>query len=467
MKAAGKLILCFVLMLSAVLPFAMPKAEAATSFKDIGASHRAYEEIMYLSEGEIVHGSNGNYKPNASLSRAEAMAMIGRALNLNGTQRVTSFKDVGINNFASGYIQSAVDAKIVSGYGDGTFRPNGDVTRGEMAVMISKAFGYDFGNTASGAAKALLSRGIAQGLNDGTFGSSLKLTRGDFAVFLARAINHQLRVKSTITYGSVMYVNATSLNVRSGPNTNYKSVGALKKNASVSVAYKVGTWSYIKTSSGTTGFVLTSYLTKNVQGGGETAKALASQTIVIDPGHGGKDPGAVGYGLQEKDVVLQVALKMKPLLQKTGINIVYTRETDKFVELSDRVAIAGEAKGNTFVSIHANAFANSGANGTETYYYSKSATNPYVSDSKLLAEKIQTRLVAALGTNDRGDKNGNYKVIRENTMPAVLVELAFISNPSDNKKLGSAAYQQKAANAIYYGVLDYYKEKGYNVSSYY
>lgn len=238
--------------------------EVVYIFKDINSEHRAYKEIAYLAEGEIVGGdTKGYYNPSQHVTRAEAAAMIGRALNLDGTQRKTSFKDVSSSNFASGYIQSAVDQKILSGYSDGTFKPYDKITRGEMAVMISKAFDYNFGGSLSGAAKALTSRGIAQGMTDGSFGADLNIIRADYAVFLARAIDYNLRVNSpAISFPESMSVQPDSLSIRKGPSDKYAQVGTLKKNDVVTIGYQVGSWSLIKTSNNIVGFVPTAKLVK-------------------------------------------------------------------------------------------------------------------------------------------------------------------------------------------------------------
>ncbi len=226
-------------------------------FKDIDSSHRAYKEIEYLAQGSIVGGDiNGKFNPSLNVTRAEAAAMIGRALNLDGTKRKTSFKDVGSTNFASGYIQSAADLKILSGYKDGNFKPYANVTRGEMAVMISKAFGYSYGNTVSGAASALKARGIAQGMEDGSFGADRSIIRADYAIFLARAINYNLRLNNpTPAFDGEKYVKSASLSIRKGPNDKYAQVGVLKKNDKVATGYQVGSWTLIKSESNVIGFV--------------------------------------------------------------------------------------------------------------------------------------------------------------------------------------------------------------------
>ncbi|WP_042349341.1 N-acetylmuramoyl-L-alanine amidase [Bacillus massiliigorillae] len=481
MKSAVKILFCLILVASTILTIGSGLSKAATIFKDVGPNHRAYNEITYLAQGKITSGdANGNFMPKSNVTRAQFAALLGRALDLDGTQRKTKFKDVGVSNFASGYIQAAVDKNIISGYSDGSFKPNGLVTRGEMAIMICKAFGYSFGNSSSGAAQAIISRGIDQGVEDGTFGSTRSALREETAIFLARAIDFKLRSKPTTSFSSEKYVNVNSLNVRKGPSTEYGVVGTLNKEEKVTTSYNVGNWTLVKTSNDVIGFASNYYLATSVDNsddnsnndsidnGNANPQSLTSQTLVIDPGHGGTDPGKVGFGLKEKDIVLDTSLLLKKLLIQTPLNVKYTRETDVTLDLiKDRVPYALSVKGNTFVSIHANG---GGGTGSETYYWgkaSKAATNPYVSDSKMLAEFIQKRLIVALETRDRGIKHGDFHVIRENQMPAVLVELAFMDTKADSEKLNSPAYRQKAAEAIFLGLLDYYNAKGFDVAQYY
>ncbi|WP_050615670.1 N-acetylmuramoyl-L-alanine amidase [Bacillus testis] len=478
MKAVLKLCLSLLVMASGILIAGHSKADAAVIFSDIPAGHQAFNEITYLAQGKIVSGDiSGKFNPKANVTRAEATAMIGRVLNLNGNKRKTVFKDVGSANFASGYIQSAVDKNIISGYSDRSFKPNGLVTRGEMAIMICKAFDYSFGNSSSGAAQAIKNRGIDSGVEDGTFGFNRTSDRATTAIFLARAINADLRTNHSVSFNKVKYVNTANLNVRTGPNTNYSISGKLNIQDRVATAYQAGSWTYIKSDSGITGFVLDSYLSVNplpTTGGsaddtpnedGTPSSPLSSQTIVIDPGHGGKDTGKIGLNkVKEKDINLDVALRLKAIALKTPFNIKLTRENDTFPELRDRVAFAKQAKANIFVSIHSNAGKGTGA---ETYYYSSSAYNPHVADSMALAKFIQDRLTVALDMKDRGIKNGDLHVIRENSMPAVLTELGFLDRKEDFDKLNNPDYRQKAAGAIYMGILDYYQKKGYNVDSLY
>ncbi|MBB6444303.1 N-acetylmuramoyl-L-alanine amidase [Bacillus benzoevorans] len=496
-------LLLFFLSFSLFSFTAAPSHTAAETFVDVTASYRAYDEIMYLAQGQIVSGNNGNFYPGKAVTRAEAAAMLGRALGLNGSKTTTSFKDVSGSSFASGYIQSAANKGIIAGYSNGTFQPEKVVTRGEMALFISRAFGYGSKLTMAGASSQLMDRGIAQGLANGDFAVNKQITRADYAVFLARAINYKLRITPKVTTTGLLSVAANGgLNVRTGPSTAYSVKGSLMSGAKVNEAYRVGSWVYVKTST-VEGFVSGSYVVeaqqenpasqpneekepsgetpkpngdKDTSAGtptkpnegpipAENSKSLSSQVVVIDAGHGGSDNGADGFGLLEKNVNLDTALKVKALLVKTPFKIVMTREGDTYPTLSERVTIAKKAKGNAFISIHSNAFNGSG-NGIETYFYS-AAYNPYVSDSKMLATAIQNRLLAIGETKDRGVKAGNLHVLRENNMPATLVELGFIDNAADNAKLKSDVWRQSAAQAIYWGILDYYKQKGFNVSGLY
>lgn len=181
---------------------------------------------------------------------------------------------------------------------------------------------------------------------------------------------------------------------------------------------------------------------------------LSGLQIVVDAGHGGKDPGAIGNGLNEKDVVLDVAKRLKTKLESAGAKVIMTRESDEFPSLEDRVVIANRAKANSFVSIHANSFSKPTAYGTETYWDSQY----FGPESKALAQSIQTQLVRYLGTYDRGVKQAPFYVIKNSYMPSVLAELAFISNSEDAKKLGDPKYRESAATALYTGVMNYYKK---------
>ncbi|WP_198507864.1 N-acetylmuramoyl-L-alanine amidase [Bacillus sp. FJAT-45037] len=246
-------------------------------------------------------------------------------------------------------------------------------------------------------------------------------------------------------------VTATSLNVRSKPTAQSNQTGRLTIGTYVQIYQMVGDWSLIRVGD-LLGFVHSSYVKKGIP---NEAAALVGRTIAVDPGHGGKDPGAVAFGVREKDVVLSVGLLLEQRLKTAGANVVMTRNNDTFIELPDRSRIANDAGAEIFVSIHANAAGASSAHGTETYWNANHSS----AESKELAEKIQKRLIAALNTRDRGAKEGNFSVIRHTRMPSVLVELGFVTNQNEAQRLTQASFQRDAAEAIYLGILDYYRDR--------
>jgi len=183
---------------------------------------------------------------------------------------------------------------------------------------------------------------------------------------------------------------------------------------------------------------------------------LGGVKIVIDPGHGGSDPGAVGKsGTYEKNNALATAFKLTELLRSAGAQVILTRSTDILPSLDERAVLANNQKADLFISVHNNSFTSTTAHGTETWY---SSANPVSSQSKALASSIQSELVKEIGLTNRGIKDANYYVIKYTKMPAVLVEIGFISNPTEEQLLASSAFQAKAALGIYRGVL---KFKGY------
>lgn len=188
------------------------------------------------------------------------------------------------------------------------------------------------------------------------------------------------------------------------------------------------------------------------------------KVVVIDPGHGGADPGAVSAsGLLEKDVTLAIALELERLLERAGVYVHMTRRDDrdladpqapirKSQDLSRRVAVATGSGADVFISVHANSYPSPLWSGAQTFYYPNRDTD------RRLAERIQARLIAHLGPNRRQAASGDYYVLREATVPAVVVEVGFLSHPEESIRLGSPDYQRRVAEAIYMGILDYFAE---------
>ena len=176
--------------------------------------------------------------------------------------------------------------------------------------------------------------------------------------------------------------------------------------------------------------------------------------VVIDPGHGGSDPGAVGInGLRETDIVLEVSKNVSELLRNKGVKIILTRSHETTLELQPRVAKANNSNADAFVSIHANATRGKrkDVNGLETYYYSGSK-------GYSLAKNIHKQiLITSYQSPDRGIKRSRFYVIRKSSMPAALVEIGFVTGIYDAALLRQKGYRDKMSFAIAKGILNYLK----------
>ncbi len=183
--------------------------------------------------------------------------------------------------------------------------------------------------------------------------------------------------------------------------------------------------------------------------------------VVIDAGHGGNDPGTIANGLQEATLNLNVALKVQEILEdETDIKVYMTREDTTYMENKDRAYLANGCA-DLFVAIHMNSAENILANGTETWYWNHSS-DPGELTSKQAAQVIQNYLVSYLGSTNRGLKeSSNLIVLNSTTVPAVLVELGFVSNLGEALKLSTDAYQQKAAEAIADAIVEIFEDYEY------
>jgi N-acetylmuramoyl-L-alanine amidase len=174
--------------------------------------------------------------------------------------------------------------------------------------------------------------------------------------------------------------------------------------------------------------------------------------VVVDPGHGGKDSGAPGFGLLEKDVVLPIGKRVAEILEQNGVQAVLTRDADFFVELQGRVDIAERVNATLFVSIHANAVdKRPDVNGLEVYYYDSGYG---------LAESVRHAILQQISTiKDRGTRKARFYVLRKSSMPSILVETGYMTGREDSPRLGSPDYQNRMADAIARGILQYLRQR--------
>lgn len=178
---------------------------------------------------------------------------------------------------------------------------------------------------------------------------------------------------------------------------------------------------------------------------GLSAEAAKFSTVIIDPGHGGKDKGAYWGGVRESHLTLKVAKDLEKLLKKRGIKTVMTRRSDVFVSLDRRAAIANRHRSAVFVSIHFNASTNTSIKGAETFYWSSSG--------RKIAHQIQRRLAPRVQVRNRGIHRRGFAVLKKTRSPAVLVECAFISNSRERMRSSTQWFQETAARAIYDGLM--------------
>ena len=172
-------------------------------------------------------------------------------------------------------------------------------------------------------------------------------------------------------------------------------------------------------------------------------------SIVIDPGHGGRDPGAIHGGIQEKDLNRRVATKVAGLLAQKGVSVTMTRRDDRLVELEDRAAVANRLSADLFVSIHADSAPSAGAEGF-TLYIATDASR----DSHAAARAIE-RAMAGTGLGNRGVRRHDYRVLVATAGPAVLIEMGYLTNARDRARLTDPRFQDRLADAIAEGIADY------------
>ena len=179
--------------------------------------------------------------------------------------------------------------------------------------------------------------------------------------------------------------------------------------------------------------------------------------VVIDPGHGGPDPGAIGIGgLRETDVVLDICLQMARLLQARGVQVLMTRTSEVDVDLPPRVSLANSSGADLFVSVHANALsmARPDVNGIETFYFEGAGAS-----ARRLAAALQQQMLAiSPGSPDRGVRTGRFFVIRRTVMPSALVEMVFLTGEIDSRRLADASFRRRMALALSAGVLNALRE---------
>ncbi|RHW49771.1 N-acetylmuramoyl-L-alanine amidase [Bombilactobacillus bombi] len=238
------------------------------------------------------------------------------------------------------------------------------------------------------------------------------------------------------------------------PHTDAKVVAHITDQTTLQYLGKEGDFYKIKLNSGDTGYIA-SWLV-SISNSKHPIKSAATKiseaTIVIDPGHGGSDTGALTTNQKhyEKTYTLDTARRLQKQLQQAGANVILTRKGDSDMDLASRARLANKLNADVFISLHFDSTSDkSQATGITTYYYSEKKDQP-------LAQNIQ-RQFKHLALPSRGTRFGDFEVTRENEQPAILIEGGYLNNKKDYKQIANPAYRQKLADCILQGLMDYFK----------
>ncbi|MFZ0477029.1 MAG: N-acetylmuramoyl-L-alanine amidase, partial [Halobacillus sp.] len=252
-------------------------------------------------------------------------------------------------------------------------------------------------------------------------------------------------------------LNYNGTNIRSGPSTEASILGPGHKNEQFKIIGKEGSWYEIRFQNQKA--YVADWIVKTQQKqpvdyetASDSQPNLNGKTIIIDAGHGGRDPGSIGFtGILEKDLTLQTADALKHQLQSQGANVILTRKKDEYLALAVRNYHSLNSQADAFISLHFNsAPVNISANGISSYYY-------HFKD-KHLAALIQQEMVHETRLTDRGVRLGNFHVLRENNKPAVLLELGFLSNKSEEGVVTSPSYHTTVGQGIARGLVRYFSD---------
>lgn len=264
-----------------------------------------------------------------------------------------------------------------------------------------------------------------------------------FVIMLIAFLNHNDEDSSTI------YITEDA-DMLTGPNATYPKIKSVSKGQNFHKIGESGKWIEIESNNGKEkGWIAGWHTNLNIAPDKTaSAKPLKNKTIVLDPGHGGSDQGASSNTQKkslEKVYTLKTAQELKTLLEKEGAHVKMTRETDEYVTLDER-----NLKGDAFISIHNDSLKSQKANGSTVYWFKK--------NQKALAETLNASIQKKALLSDRGARQQNYQVLRQTNVPAVLLELGYISNPTDENMIRDELHRKIVEQAVVDGLRSYFAE---------
>ncbi len=246
-------------------------------------------------------------------------------------------------------------------------------------------------------------------------------------------------------------VTANALNVRNIPSLSGQVVDQLKYGTKVTVEMAQSGWTKVVSSSGVQGWVYGNYLSPNAPISKQ--EPLIGKTIVLDPGHGGKDGGTTSIsGTPEKMISLAAAKLVGQKLENAGANVIMTRTNDTYIPLGKRANLSNRNHADAFISFHCNWSDDRSVNGVTDFYYQKARDN-------ILARDIVNEVSKMTGLTNDGSKFDDLEVLRNNRQPSTLIELGFLSNKQDDAAAESDSFYDQVAQGVYKGLLDYFQSK--------
>jgi N-acetylmuramoyl-L-alanine amidase len=266
----------------------------------------------------------------------------------------------------------------------------------------------------------------------------------------SRFVRSQSAQRTASTDDFVIITNEGT-NIRTSPSTSSSVIVKGTSGERYPITGREGEWYKISLVNGNEAYVASWVVSSsnNKTSSARNSNSLNGKVIVLDPGHGGIDGGTTGtQGTIEKNVTLQTAERLAKKLQQEGATVVMTRSTDTYVPLPSRTNHAHYQDADVFISIHYDGSHEKSAAGFTTYYYHQS--------QKQLANSINNGLANSMSSKNRGIRNGDYFILRENNQPAILLELGYLTNSYEESSIVRESYQQLATNGIYNGLLSYF-----------
>jgi len=561
----------FIKMLDVV--FSVPIEGTYSRYNDV-SEDKWYAKYIWAAEKAGYMGiySDNTLEPELPISRQDAAALIAALTGIDGGSKKKEFRDSAkIAEYAINQVNALVSAGIMNGDTNGYFRPEDGISRAEAVAVINRTLIYinsDHINSTLTVTGSVVN--IRSG-PDTTYTVLTKVYKGENLKASLKYSDSWYRVEVDSKTGWIsgdyveesenadgssdadkiddaddtgrtavnetdkdspdrsetsstegisfkpvtdtLVVSGSVVNIRSGPGTSYDVISKVYSGDILTASLlSSNNWYVIKTGS-VTGFISGDYVklvaadntgtsgniaagsntdtgsdtergTVKTDRGGDTGdrpvgdeegsstqpeisspsdpeSSNVDKLIVVDAGHGGYDSGAIGfYGTLEKNINLAIALKLSELLRNAGYKVLLTRSDDTFVPLKERSDIANNAGADLFISIHCNASDSKDGYGIETYTQSERYTPVYKYQEKCiyLAVLVQNELVKALGLYNRGVRQENLSVCRETNAPAVLIETAFIDNQNEEMLLNDQAFQSKAAEAIKLAIDKYFAD---------